>query len=324
MKWFASLLLLLATCQLCAAQASLSRMDKVSFAGYEYVRVSDWARANGFDSRWTGREKELRVKTRWSTLLFTVDSKKSEINGVGITLSAPVAAKNGSAYISTLDLKTAIQPVLFPPSNRKGQMVRTICLDPGHGGKDPGKQNGHNEEKKFTLLLAREVEKQLKAEGFRVILTRTSDRAVDLYWRPEFAQRNDADLFVSLHYNSGPSGARGAEVYCLTPQGASSSNARGEGATATSFPGNRLNEQNMLLAYYLQRGITKGADLEDRGVKRARFAVLRQAEMPAVLIEGGFMSDSGDASRIYSTAQRRQMAAAIVEGIRNYKKVVER
>src|SRR5258705_10751 len=93
--------------------------------------------------------------------------------------------------------------------------------------------------------------------------------------------------------NSAPSSAstvRGAEGYCSAPPGAPSRNGYGEGASAGFFPGNRFNDRNVYLAYLLQKSLTKGPGAEDRGVHRARFVVLRDATMPAVLIEGGFLS----------------------------------
>ena len=79
----------------------------------------------------------------------------------------------------------------------------------------------------------------------------------------------------------------------------------------------------MLLAYEIQKNLVRSAKSEDRGIKRARFAVLRDATMPAVLIEGGFMSNPGEARNIYSAAWRKQLAAAIANGIGSYKKIVE-
>ena len=109
----------------------------------------------------------------------------------------------------------------------------------------------------------------------------------------------------------------------MTPPGAPSSNARGEGASAGFFPGNRFNDKNVYLAYLLQKSLTKGPGAEDRGVHRARFVVLREATMPAVLIEGGFLSHPVEGRNITEPAFRRQMARAIVEGIVAYKKQVE-
>jgi len=131
---------------------------------------------------------------------------------------------------------------------------------------------------------------------------------------------------LSLHFNSVETSrtvVRGAEVYCLTPVGASSTNARGEGANAGWCPGNRNNNKNLYLAYQVQKALTRNLTVDDRGVRRARFAVLRDATMPGVLIEAGFMSHPEEGRRIFDTAYRRQMARAIVDGLLAYKRAVE-
>ena len=187
--------------------------------------------------------------------------------------------------------------------NQPGAKVRTVCLDPGHGGKDPGNEVGSNQEKQHTLLLAKEVRAQLARAGLKVTLTRSTDSFVELPARPELAKRRSADLFVSLHFNAAEAGrstVQGAEVYCLTPAGASSTNARGEGNGGGWFPGNRHNEQNLYLAYQVQKALTRNLAVEDRGVRRARFAVLRDAVMPAVLIEAGFLSHPVEGRQIVS------------------------
>src|SRR5205085_2454476 len=105
-------------------------------------------------------------------------------------------------------LDETLAPVLSPPANRPGGKVRTICLDPGHGGRDPGNQTGGHDEKNYTLLLAREVRDQLSAAGFKVVLTRTTDTKIELPDRPAVAKRAAADLFVSLHFNAYDGAAR--------------------------------------------------------------------------------------------------------------------
>jgi N-acetylmuramoyl-L-alanine amidase len=105
--------------------------------------------------------------------------------------------------------------------------------------------------------------------------------------------------------------------------GASSTNARGEGASAGGFPGNRHNDKNLFLAYQVQKALTRNLVVEDRGVRRARFAVLRNAVMPAVLIEAGFMSHPAEGQKIFSSAYRQKLARAIVEGLLAYKRAIE-
>jgi N-acetylmuramoyl-L-alanine amidase len=204
--------------------------------------------------------------------------------------------------------------------------VTRICLDPGHGGRDSGNHIGSHLEKAYTLLLAQELAAQLTRAGYKVTLTRNSDNFIELGDRPEIAKKRSADLFISLHFNSAPNSAstvRGAEVYCMTPVGAPSTNARGEGAGAGWYPGNRLNDKNVFLAYQLQKSVTKSLGAEDRGLHRARFAVLRDATMPAVLIEAGFMSNPSEGRKIFDAGYRRQTAKAIVEGIAAYRNSVE-
>ena len=165
---------------------------------------------------------------------------------------------------------------------------------------------------------------QLKAAGFNVILTRTTDTFVDLDARPDIANRRGADLFVSLHYNatvSSKATVNGIETYCITPVGASSSNAGGRGASYGSTPANRVENQSLQLAYQVQRALTRGLGAPDRGVRRARFAVLRDAQMPAILVEAGYMTHPTEGKKIFDAAYRKQTAAAIVRGIVNYQKL---
>lgn len=290
-----------------------------------YVRVADWARANHFQTRWLVRDKTLQLSNRLARISLTVNSVDAELNGIQIRLSFPVASHGGVTTISQLDLQKAFVPVLYPPSNKPGIKVKTICLDPGHGGNDMGNHVGRVEEKRYTLLLANEVRDQLKRAGFKVVMTRSRDERVELDDRTVIGRKHKADLFVSLHFNSTASArnsVKGIETYCLTPAGATSSNAQGEGNTRW-LGANSNDERNMLLAYDVQKALIRELDAEDRCVKRARFQVLRDAAMPAILIEGGFLSQPDEQKKILDPDYRRRMARAIVNGVLAYKKTVE-
>jgi N-acetylmuramoyl-L-alanine amidase len=289
------------------------------------VRLDEWARANSFHWKWLSKSEAL-LWNNSSRMQFTAESKRMSLNGVMVLLSEAVRILNGVPCLATLDLTTAIQPILFPPKNRQRTQVKHICIDPGHGGREPGYVQGGEQEKKHTLLLAQELGEQLRKAGYTVSFTRTSDTLVDWPMRPELARRRGADVFISLHFNSAgysSSDIRGVEVYCMTPERASSTNARGEAGSTGPCIGNLNNPRNMLLAYELDKAIVRGANLEDRGVKRARFAVLRTAEMPAVLIEGGFMSNPAEAKKIFSAGWRKQMAQSIVAGVDGYRRTVQ-
>jgi len=295
--------------------------EQVFINGKAYLRLTDWAKANELQVRWLRRDETLELSNARVKLELQIRSPEAQFNGVEVRLLFPLAARNDAIFISKLDAQTTFQPLLYPPKPR-APAVNSICLDPGHGGKDPGLRVGSNQEKKYTLLLAQELADQLKRAGWKVSLTRSRDTFVELPDRPEVARRKRADLFLSLHFNAVQSSANsvhGAEVYCLTPAGAPSTNASGEGSGAGWFSGNRFNEQNMVLAYQLQKALARNLGVEDRGVHRARFAVLRDATMPAALIEAGFMSHPEEGRKIFSPEYRRRIAQAIVEALNAYR-----
>src|ERR1017187_5152764 len=267
----------------------------------------------------------VALANKTSRLVFDKDSAGLIINGVNVRLSFPVA-KGG--FISQLDADKTLRPLVFPqkPSIKK---VTTICLDPGHGGKDTGYLVGKfffaRSEKTYTLALALELRRQLQAAGFNVILTRDKDVYPELPVRPDIANRRGADLFLSLHFNSfpgDPASVQGPETYCITPVGAASSNdAEGAGAGSRAYPANRVEDKSLLLAYQVQRSLVRSLGVTDRSVRRARWEVLRTAEMPAILIEGGYMSHPVEGRKIFDANWRKQMAAAIVRGMLNYQKL---
>ncbi len=295
----------------------------------DYIPLSAWAGAHNLDFRWVAPEESLQLTNRSARIQLSVDHREMQFNGTEIWLLFPLVLHNGGAYLSQLDALTTLQPLLSPAKNRPGVKIKKICLDPGHGGKDPGNRVGSNEEKRYTLLLAQEVSAQLVKAGLKVSMTRTDDTFIELPDRADIARRRTADLFVSIHFNSADSGretVHGTEVYCMTPAGAASTNARapGESGSTGAFAGNRYNDQNVFLAYQVQRSLTRGLEVPDRGVRRARFAVLRDATMPATLIESGFMSHPTEGQKIFTADYRKKLARGIVDGLLAYKRAVER
>ncbi|HEY3862614.1 MAG TPA: N-acetylmuramoyl-L-alanine amidase [Verrucomicrobiae bacterium] len=301
-----------------SAQASARNLERMTIGGNEYIRLAEWAATEGCSMRWNKSDGEIDVSGTPARLNFSIDSRRAEIFGVSVWLCLPVINRNGVPMIALADARSTIEPVIAP---RKSEShVRTICLDPGHGGKDAGKAQGSNYEKKYTLLLARETAELLKEQGFKVVMTRTEDEAVELSDRPQAATRHGADLFVSLHYNAAEAPLHGVEVFCLAPPGMNSSDEGGGTASHPSEAGNAQDDRNVLLAYEMQKSITRSLPLEDLGLKRSHFEVLRLARVPAILVEGGFLSSPSDAKTIYDAAFRKRMARAIVEGINAYKR----
>jgi N-acetylmuramoyl-L-alanine amidase len=314
-------MLLIALCLV----SGLSPAHAAVINGQSYVPLADWARANGLKCSWLKRGDEIVATNRTTRLVFDKDSRMVEINGINVALSFPVAPDRGTLLIAQLDLNTAIRPLLFPPRFTDPKCITTICLDPGHGGKDTGNHTFWHSEKTYTLALALELRDQLQKAGFNVILTRSKDTYVDLPDRPALANRRGADLFVSLHFNATPTGkdeVEGPQTYCITPVGASSTDAQGEGANYGPTAANRVEQRSLLLAYQMEKSLVQSLRVPDRGVRRARFAVLRDATMPAILIEGGYMTHPAESKRIYSAVGRSQMAQVMVKGILAYQRLV--
>jgi N-acetylmuramoyl-L-alanine amidase len=306
-------------------------LDAATFNGQYYVPLADFARGNGFRLNAASVREEV-LENKSMRLVFDVNLAQAEIGGVNVRLSYPVAADHGELLISQFDIDTALRPLIYPqkPGSRK---ITTICLDPGHGGKDTGNRVvsflTHNE-KTYTLALAYELKRQLTLAGFHVIMTRAKDVFVPLPDRPALANQDGADLFVSLHFNATPvdkNAVAGPETYCITPTGAASSNSQGESGEVGSAVGaaptvaNRCQDRSLLLAYQMEKSLVQNLSANDRGVRRARYWVLRDATMPAILIEGGYMTNPTEGKKIYSADYRRQMAVAIVKGILAYQKL---
>jgi N-acetylmuramoyl-L-alanine amidase len=298
------------------------KIEVITFQGQRYVSLQQWSKANGFSCNWDKPNKVVHVSSRWTKLSFNVNSKKATLNGLSLWLTAPALPNGSSVLIHERDVLKTIHPILYPEKLIRGKRVRTIVIAPGHGGKDPGYQINKEQEKKYTLLMAKTLKEVLVQAGFKVVLTRETDKFVDLPEQAGMANRNGADLLINIHYNAAiETDANGVETYCLTPAGAISTNG---GQSTPRSPGHRQDSFNPLLAYHIHKSLTSNCSFEDRGIRRAAFQVLREINMPGVLIEGGFLSNPKDAKKITDPAQRKAVARALADGILSYKRLVER
>ena len=195
-------------------------------------------------------------------------------------------------------------------------------IDPGHGGVEGGtcSVKGDGCEKTFTLDWALRLARRLETNGWTVHLTRTSDVEVSLPARVEFAEAQHADFFLSLHFNhsgGGPEPA-GLETLCLTPTGMESTLTRGYPDNPRDvFANNTFDAENLRLAVRVHRELLAVNGNRDRGIRRARFpGVLRGQNRPAVLIEGGFLSNPDEARRIADANYREKLAEAVAEALK--------
>jgi N-acetylmuramoyl-L-alanine amidase len=201
---------------------------------------------------------------------------------------------------------------------------RVLVLDPGHGGADPGSTSAARNiyEKDLALDWALRIERLLANSNWKVILTRRDDRDVPLLDRVAIADQNAADLFISLHFNSlekngATSEETGVETYCLTPVGAPSNITRNfEDDLRRVYPNNEFDAQNIVFAARIQAGLVRASGRRDRGVRRARFmTVVREQKRPAILVEGGFLSNPDELGLILQPAFRERLAKAVCDAL---------
>jgi N-acetylmuramoyl-L-alanine amidase len=305
----------------CHAQASLKAYR---IEGTSYVAVPDIARLYNLGRDASASVEYADYRTTSARLSAQAEQRDIVLNGVNHWLSFPVQSYRGRLWISDVDVLKVLDPVLRPDTARPGNFIRTIVLDPGHGGRERGTHGATGAaEKTLTLDLAQRVQRLLAGNGRRVVLTRTSDRPVSLDERAEFARSQRADLFVSLHFNSGGS-ASGIETFCLPPAGAASTaQLSGRTGGAGKEQGNRFDLGNVWLAHCVQKTLLQATGAADRGVRRARFAVLRDAPCPAILVEAGFLSNRSEERKILTVEYREQLAKAVASGILEYKRSIE-
>jgi N-acetylmuramoyl-L-alanine amidase len=228
------------------------------------------------------------------------------------------------------------------PRAPEGPGVRTVVIDPGHGGDDVGARGpGGALEKDVTLAIARKVRAAVaNTLGLQAFLTRDRDQDVALDERAAFANNYKSDLFISIHANaSRAQGARGSEVYFLSYQASDDESRRvaamegGEIPASASAPASsdvalilwdmaqaeHLAESSSL-ASRIQEELAEVSGNERRGVKQAPFRVLVGAAMPAVLVEVAFISNSEEEKLLTSEAYQNRIAAAVVRGIARYQR----
>ena len=284
----------------------------------QLASVYDLGRDRSHDAR------RAEYRTNNAELTIEADHRDIRLDGVVHWLSAPVLAQRGALWIRADDVSKTIGPVLRPRPLAANASIHTIVLDPGHGGADTGARglSGHVE-KEWTLDVARHVASRLTDGGVRVILTRESDITTPLEGRPAFCLAHSGDIFVSIHFNSGGPTANGIETYCLAPAGSASTddaNSRGRNDAQTA---NRWDERNVWLAHCVHVAALSATGAADRGVRRARFEVLRDANCPAILIEGGFLTSQTEEEQILKAEYRERLAEAIAKGILVYKHSLE-
>ena len=285
-----------------------SGLYRITFAGAQLARTVKGPNLTANSPLLRVRLQQPTPRTVLISVLPAAGVRVGELNQPSPELLAlqlqrsPTALFPPSAPSSTPDvitIPTTPPPKVPVPSSRPrtvGQNRIVVVIDPGHGGKDPGAIGPNGlQEKNVILPISLKIAAILEQKGIQVVMTRDSDYFVDLGPRPVIAERANAKVFVSIHANSMPANRtdiNGLETYYY--------------------------DSGQRLARIIHNSILSSIDIRDRGVRKARFYVLRKSAMPSVLVEVGFVTGVVDAPRLGTTAYQNQMAEAIARGILQY------
>jgi len=305
------------------AHTAHSQWNVTMHDGRRYVPIEDVARfyrlnepsVEGGNFTLTGQGRTIRGRAA---------GRDVSINNVKYVLCFPIVSKAGRLYISAMDVTKIIEPVMRPGKIKNATAVRTVILDAGHGGHDSGAKGPLGVEKEAALDVVRRARDLLQKNGYNVRLTRMTDVFIPLEKRAAFANKYPNAIFVSVHFNkSNTIGGTGIETYALAPRGVPSMDEENLSySDFKQYPGHARDPENIALATAMHSSMLRHLRLYDRGIKRARFVVIRDIAVPGVLLEGGFMNHPTDARQIAQPAFRDAFARAILEGVNRYQSAV--
>jgi N-acetylmuramoyl-L-alanine amidase len=307
-------------CLLAVLPAQAFDWQTATARGRDYVTLFSFCQFYGFGyASPAGNSVFDSRNPQGHTVRMKLGSPDLFLDGVHYVMSFPVESGDRDWLVSRMDVIKLFEPVLRPTEISGRHAIRGVVIDAGHGGTDNGAQSRLGAEKNYTIDTAFRLEEILRNAGLKTVLTRRNDVFVDLYERAHIASLYPDYAFVSIHYNSAEPEARGLETYCLAPRGAAStSSSYLTRSDIQMLPGNDDDAQNILLAAMVHSEIIKlnpGDTSMDRGVKRARFVVIKQNTLPAILVEGGFVSNRMESARVNSPDYRQRLAQAIARGL---------
>lgn len=332
--------------------------DIRSFDGTPYVPLVLLCDIYGLKWNWDPYVKVVTIEKQ-GVIVLRVDSDSILSKGMQKRLDRPVLLKDGAVFVPVSFVKNELGAIVevrpvpvskvaeirAAPSEKKST-IRTVVIDAGHGGKDAGAvgRKLRLKERDINLTIARKLRNILEANGIRVVMTRDSDTFISLPKRVQIANSSGADLFVSIHVNASRSRSLlGFECYYLSE--AMDDNARavaarenaslklGEDARIENSDGLSATlwditlTENRRESIELARNICKSVDtslaMKNRGIRSARFYVLKGVRMPAVLAEHGYISNRYEELKLSGSKYLDRLAGAVADGILAYKREYE-
>ncbi|MCF7849337.1 MAG: N-acetylmuramoyl-L-alanine amidase [Kiritimatiellales bacterium] len=304
---------------------SHAAVPTVQSGGRRYVQLSFVARMYTMTTSLAG--DRIRLKNKYNTLEVEVNGRRCWINGTMVWLHEPCRKVSRQWSVVEVDFTKLIDPIMRPYAYVPSKKPRVVVLDPGHGAHDKGAVGARNVQEKLVVKdVMQRVTAHLKGKGVTVKTTRSTDIFLELQQRCDLAAKWGADVFVSIHADGAASkDAHGVETFILTAAGYDSSNHYGlKAGSKSAGKGNLYDSANAVLGYYLQRNMVKNTKRSDRGLRRARFLVIKNAPCPAALVECGFVTNPTEEALMLDSKYREAAARGISDGILNYLSQVNR
>lgn len=324
LRWVLALVMVLGLAAGRAAAATAAPWDVRKVNGDDYVSADNLKQFYHFASL-TRSGSLVTLENAKVVMKLNVGSTECTMNNVKFVFSKAVEEVESKAFVSRTDLAKLIDPVLRPNFIKNAGNFNIVVLDAGHGGKDPGATSPYGTEAEYNLKIANLVRAKLIARGYKVVMTRDSDRFLSLQERVEVANAiTENAIFIAIHFNSGGTAARGIETFTLSPPGVAHYGRGLVEADKYELAGNQHDSANMALATSAHGSVLRslGTNTFDRGIKRARWTVLSGITHPAILLEGGFLSNPLEARLIQNEKYQAALAGGIAAAVDKYRVAV--
>ncbi len=248
-----------------------------------------------------------------TTITFGPGKRELSIGGYRWQLSYPTREDStGDLLISRTDYVKLFDPVLRPTYISERRVVRTVVIDPGHGGYDIGSPSDYVNEADFCLQLAMELRDCLTRRGYSVILTREQSRHLSDQQRVLCANSADAAIFISLHLNSGRSDISGIETYTATP----------DTPGIQRRPANNHDAASTALAFAVHSSLISATGAQDGACRRARYNLLNSIDCPAIMVLAGYATNKDEGTKLATAEYRTRLATAMADGIGTFARAI--
>ena len=299
---------------------STMKLRRITQDKVKYVHLRDVAVNYGLTFAYTKKADKITGATIYDKtrkVVLSSSSRAGTVNGTQVYFLYPLLLrKNNEPYISEVDFLTCLDPLLRYKTPVKLGM-KTIMIDAGHGGSDPGAVNGTHKEKVYTLQIAKRLQTQLEKLGFRVIMTRTGDTYPTLQDRAALCKKYKPDLYISIHCNSATSKTpAGIETYRAVPVGGTET--KGSKVKTAKQTANEYDANSSRLAYEIQKGMVAATGGTDRGTRHQAIYVIGNATCPAVLVEVGYLSNAAELKKISTADYQNKIVSGILAGLAGY------